>query len=435
MLDRYSYIKSIKISNFKTFKKEIFLLNNFNIFIGKNASGKTNFVKFLKFLQDVSYRGLDEAIKENGNIRSITNSQIGFTENIEIELLLNTNYPYLQYELGYDKAKLMKVSSIFYKLSIKPLLDSNKYEIIEDKLIFDLELVTVNEPQDNSYPDRWRIIHNKDHEIVRFVAKENKTVIIKLENNFYKLSSNTKDNIHIPSLLTGQFFSCGPSKMSTDKSILYYWKGVSLMSFHAPLLGDLKLYDTQFNISTIENEIENSFSSRAVLKNILEINENKYRYLLFLQDILPFIEDIKISKENQILKICIKEKYNDKIFFYENDISDGTINIIILVVILYFHSSLITILEEPEKGLHPHLMKKMIEMVKDASKFKQIIITTHNPQILDFIDVNNLFLIHRDDNGFSHVTKPTDMDLVKEFLKTDSPISELFKNDLLEPDL
>jgi predicted ATPase len=136
---------------------------------------------------------------------------------------------------------------------------------------------------------------------------------------------------------------------------------------------------------------------------------------------------------NDRLSIGIKEKYNLERFYYEEDISDGTVNIMILILILYFRNSLVTVLEEIEKGLHPYLMERVMEMISDASQLKQIIVTTHNSQLLDFINKNDLYLIYRDESGFSHVVKPINFELVNKFLSYDSQLSELFLKDLLEP--
>lgn len=46
-------IKKIKIANFKSFKDVEVELGRFNVLIGANASGKSNFVQVFKFLRDI----------------------------------------------------------------------------------------------------------------------------------------------------------------------------------------------------------------------------------------------------------------------------------------------------------------------------------------------------------------------------------------------
>ena len=42
-------IKSIRVKNFKSFKDVEVHLGNFNVLIGANASGKSNFIQVIKF--------------------------------------------------------------------------------------------------------------------------------------------------------------------------------------------------------------------------------------------------------------------------------------------------------------------------------------------------------------------------------------------------
>ncbi len=46
-------IKNIKVTNFKSFKELDVNLGNFNVLIGSNASGKSNFVQIFEFLRDI----------------------------------------------------------------------------------------------------------------------------------------------------------------------------------------------------------------------------------------------------------------------------------------------------------------------------------------------------------------------------------------------
>ena len=55
-------INKIKISNFKSFKEIDIDLRQFNVLIGANASGKSNFVQIFKFLRDIEKHGLENAI-------------------------------------------------------------------------------------------------------------------------------------------------------------------------------------------------------------------------------------------------------------------------------------------------------------------------------------------------------------------------------------
>jgi len=114
--------------------------------------------------------------------------------------------------------------------------------------------------------------------------------------------------------------------------------------------------------------------------------------------------------------------------------SDGTINITALIIALYFEEKPVIAIEEPEKGIHPHLISKVVDMMKDVSERfeKQIIVTTHNPEMVKYAGIENILLVHRDDNGFSQISRPSEKEEVKIFLENEMCIEELYVQNLLE---
>ena len=61
-------IKKIKIENFKSFENLEVDLNDFNVLIGANASGKSNFIHIFEFLRDIVNYDLNNAISMQGDI-------------------------------------------------------------------------------------------------------------------------------------------------------------------------------------------------------------------------------------------------------------------------------------------------------------------------------------------------------------------------------
>ena len=60
---------TIRIANFKSFADQTVELNGFNLLVGANASGKSNFVQALNFLRDISTAlGLEDAISLQGGV-------------------------------------------------------------------------------------------------------------------------------------------------------------------------------------------------------------------------------------------------------------------------------------------------------------------------------------------------------------------------------
>lgn len=69
--------------------------------------------------------------------------------------------------------------------------------------------------------------------------------------------------------------------------------------------------------------------------------------------------------------------------------------------------------------------------MNEASRQRQVIVTTHNPEIIRYTDINNILTVRRDDYGNSEIVRPGDQEDVKDFLKNDMDIEELYVQNLL----
>jgi predicted ATPase len=105
------------------------------------------------------------------------------------------------------------------------------------------------------------------------------------------------------------------------------------------------------------------------------------------------------------IKVKVLEK--DSLEIPLSNMSDGTLRIMAYYVLLH-QDQLPTLIgiEEPERNLHPGLLREVASVVKRLSKKTQVIITTHSSQLLDCFnldeinsDVSVLLLSKTDDVG------------------------------------
>jgi predicted ATPase len=80
-------IKKLKISNFKSFDELEIELSRFNVLIGANASGKSNFTQIFRFIRDIISQGLNNAISLQGGIEYFRNINIGSAKNFSLEIV------------------------------------------------------------------------------------------------------------------------------------------------------------------------------------------------------------------------------------------------------------------------------------------------------------------------------------------------------------
>jgi hypothetical protein len=70
-------------------------------------------------------------------------------------------------------------------------------------------------------------------------------------------------------------------------------------------------------------------------------------------------------------------------------------------------------------------------MMKESSKRKQVMITTHTTEVVKHASIEHLLLISRDNEGFSIISRPGDKEEVRTFLENEIGIEELYVQNLL----
>ena len=109
-------IRKIKITNFKSISNNPIYLNNFNVFIGPNASGKSNIIDIFRFIQDIVREGLTTAFGKRFGWENVLRRDIDKSSKISIEL----DY--------YEKSFRVNIRKKYYNLQkLKYFNTSNTY--------------------------------------------------------------------------------------------------------------------------------------------------------------------------------------------------------------------------------------------------------------------------------------------------------------------
>jgi hypothetical protein len=185
---------------------------------------------------------------------------------------------------------------------------------------------------------------------------------------------------------------------------------------------------------TGREELEEDGSNLAIVLNkLIKAPETRRKLSNLIKDALPFVEGLNVDRvADKSLLFKLRESFFKKHYLPASLISDGTINVTALVVALYFTSGRrLTIIEEPERNIHPHLMSRVVSMMKDSSRTRQLIVTTHNPVMVKASGIENLILISRDEDGFSTIARPAERQELKSFLSNQLGIEDLYVQDLL----
>ena len=118
------------------------------------------------------------------------------------------------------------------------------------------------------------------------------------------------------------------------------------------------------------------------------------------------------------------------------NMSDGTLRLLGLLLAVYqlSHATLIGI-EEPESTVHPAVSELVLEVLRDATRRRQIVVTTHSPDILDSKDLlDDQILAVTKKRGSSVIAglAPASRKAIRERIYT---AGELLRADELAPDV
>ncbi len=404
-------IKKIRISNFKSFNDLEINLSNLNILIGANASGKSNFVQIFKFLREAINEEMEDAISLQGGVEYLRNINIGADKNLSMEIVRDEKFD--GFPVGCGENSDTKIEEMTYKMAIEFRDNGRNFKIVQDQLI-----------QKGKEISRGEI--KKEDEIEHIFSYANE----KLTYEFKNLSENLPEKGEMPLHLYEK-------DTLLSHTLLY----VIPYPFIKIIFNDISIYDfnpklskSAISISGKSSRLEENGGNLAiVLKNLLKNEDKKRMFSNLIKYLLPFIEDLEIEKwGDKSLLIKLQERYCQNQYLPAFLISDGTINITALIVALYFEKTPFIIIEEPERNIHPSLISKIIGMMKEASQKKQIIVTTHNPEIVKYAGLENILLIARDKEGFSTISRPGEKEEVEIFLKNEIGIEDLYVQNLLE---
>jgi predicted ATPase len=420
-------INKIKLVNFKNFDTVEVHLNQMNVMVGANASGKSNFIQALKFLRDIKDFGIENAVSLQGGVEYFRNIQIGnskpTTISIEFPYPQGDDYPHFT---DYDNYILNVTKTIF---TLEIIVTKNTVTM-KEQIICDTELryhhkqTAYVRTQDMPFLDNLRFILNLEKNKIKLIHPIKGKHVVRLpDGTMYPISKN------FLTLFSDSFLE----SVKASKSLLAQLASFLPINKLAIYDFDLKKAKSSTPITGKADLEENAENLAIVLRNILKDKEKNRQFSNLIKDILPFIKHLDTDKfyDNSLL-FKVKEIYNHNTFIPSALLSDGTISVTAIVVALFFQNKHLAIFEEPEHGLHPALIAQLMQLFYAAAESKQIIVTTHNPEVLKHTRLEDLLLVSRNENGFATITKPAEQTMVKAFLENELGIDQLFIQNLLD---
>ncbi len=417
-------IRKIKVTNFKNFDNLEINLDNLNVVIGANASGKSNFVQIFQFIRDIAISGLENAISMQGGIEYLRNLNSNTSRSLSVKVDSVPDHKLgIMRQIDNRRVVGIEIHETTYEFALK-LKKRALSGIGKDCLSIRCKFVELEEQHKPKGRRKFKEKGQIGQGEIRISCEEGR---IETVLDVPEVLPIAKDDI-FPMLVE----ELPPDTLLIESPIFYPIE---------ELLSDTSVYDFDPRLPkkatpvTGKAELEEDGSNLSIiLKNITEDRDKSRKLNNLVKDILPFVKNLDVDKfADKSLLFKLQEMYFENDYLPASLISDGTINITVLIVALYFEKEALTIVEEPERNIHPSLISKVVDMMKDAADNKQIIVTTHNPEIVKNAGMENILLISRDKGtGFSTISRPEDKESVRIFLENEIGLDELYVQNLLE---
>lgn len=116
--------------------------------------------------------------------------------------------------------------------------------------------------------------------------------------------------------------------------------------------------------------------------------------------------------------------------FYQQDMSDGSLKLLAYMLLIEDPDPAPLIgIEEPENGLHHQLLSLLaaeLQKLALTSRGPQVMVTTHSPNFIDALAPSEVWLLNKDTDGFSSLTRAADLPNVQALFDEGIPMGSLW---------
>ena len=426
-------LKEICIRNFKSLRECRVNLRNFNILVGPNASGKSNFVELFELLKRIYVQRDPFPFLKwwgYGNVVWDRNEELP----IEVKLLFDIK--------GYEVSFETIFTGTGGKFQIlKEAIEIKNYLTIEREG----EWITIRHDED-FFNDAWAKLQSEIKQKKEVIFPKFKDVVSRKKEDLIVQKGRVKGE-HVPFGL----FGYGGTATYFDELALSY------IHLDFPEKGLISLEPTEKEIKhskeakieflksplswIVKNKIRQFMSKITVLKDLdfksirepqklikdLRLSEDGGNVSVVLHNL--FLKEKKLPDSVELLtsgifpnielefemtqdgRIFIKgyERYLDRIIeLLPPSLPDGLYKILVIGTAIDLEPSIL-IIDEIENSLHPKALELVIDTLKDSGI--TTILTTHSPAVVDIVDPEDLILVDKNDQGtiFSRVENPEEI--------------------------
>jgi len=324
-------IRQVQIQNFKSIERAVVDLTPLTVLVGPNGAGKSNFVEALVFLQQLVSSGLEQALRSR---------------------------PILLPEWVDGSGKEGRLLGVRVDLDLRDGLRAD----------YAVEIRTEHGSPATVSRERCRVVS----------AAKPEAVFEVLQGHFVHEIAGIRSQL-VPDRLA--LFAA--SATVEFRPVYDFLSSIRAYSILPKVVTGLP-GNTDSGMS-LEREGRNAPS---VLKAIIEKSpEDHARIGRLLGRAVEGITSVEIQEsDDKLLRLWFKKDVGvDRPgAFSGSSMSDGTLRLLGLLLAIYQPSRpSVLVIEEPEATVHPAVAQLITEILLDAAHDRQVLVTTHSPDILD----------------------------------------------------
>lgn len=380
--DGAGFLRELKIRNYKSISKCAVTFRPVTLLVGRNGSGKSNFLDALRFVTDALESSVDHAIRQRGGIDNVRRRSTGHPRNFAIELLV-TPKPGQTARYGFE-------------IAARP---NGGFAVKREELT-----ITGAEPA---------FYRREEGDVVDASARNMPPA---LEDRLYLVYAAGLPEFRATydALVSMGFYNLNPESMKEpqppDSGELLHADGSNVAS----VVGRLARYEP----------------------------ESLERIRTYLSAIVPGISGFESVTLGPRETLSFSQRVEGSAHpwkFYAASMSDGTLRALgalVAVGQLGAADSVVKLvgLEEPETALHPAAAGALMDALREASVRTQVVATTHSPDLLGEVDLSSdglLVVVSHDGNTRIAPVDDASREAVSKHLYNPG---ELLRLDQLQPD-
>ncbi len=423
-----AYLKQIQLNNYRScIKTTIDLQPNLSTLIGVNGSGKSNVLHGITLLNKILH--LRHYPDERGN-EYLCKLKASFDINGKT-LKYQSLVKYINSEKNIDGVIGSEEKWNFVEFNDDKTWINAPMMLLRDfgrKNFFSKQLAFIDE---EGFPARYQLSRAIDVEIFNKknfekIAQPIESVHNLISGIVYYSASRFTDPSKCPT-----FFEIDSSRVARNNMVLRRPTG-SNRSEHSQFMYDLYLSYKSGSPRYQE------FLSIVGKGGIGLVDKIAYREVKAPSRKYEVYTGGKIVKREAASLLVIPTITIKNTRLSPNQLSEGTFKTLAIIFYLVTDQSRLLLLEEPEVCVHHGLLGSIMQLVKDFSEQKQIVISTHSDFVLDGLDPNNVFVVkYQPEKGtiVRHVPSAMskrDYRALKEYLDSDGNLGEYWRHGDLE---